>query len=427
METADPRDALVDELVQLRSVVNAAEARSAEIVAELSALDQGHPLGCRSPEQFLSWTAGLSHAPAKALAEVGSRLGELPSLRAAAKDGSLSISQARAIASVARDDADAADFVKLAKNTTCNQLEAACRHARRVRRADEDADTAARRRRRLRTWWSVAGTLRLDGELDAEAGAIVATAIEQAQDLVPSEAAARADSPPAARAADALAVLARAFLGEASGPEAEGSEPVGQLSVHVGLDARVGSGGGDPALADLCRLGWNGVGVSDAMARRLGCDSALQAVIRDGDGNPLALGRARRVVNRRLRRALHARDAYCQAPGCGATQFLAAHHVVHWADGGPTDLDNLVLLCHWHHAMLHDGRFVARVVDGEPVVKYAESERAPRPPPPVDDDLATAASAAGIAPDPHAARSQYDGGSMDYACFDAAFNQPPAG
>ena len=118
MEGDDVRDRLVTELVELRSVANAADARCAEITAELVALDDGHPLECRSPEQFLSWQAGLPHGPAKAFVEVGGRFGELPSLRDASKSGRLSLWQARAIASVARDDEDAAKFVELAAHTT---------------------------------------------------------------------------------------------------------------------------------------------------------------------------------------------------------------------------------------------------------------------------------------------------------------------
>jgi len=69
----------------------------------------------------------------------------------------------------------------------------------------------------------------------------------------------------------------------------------------------------------------------------------------------LAVGRATRLINHHLRLALMRRDGgRCQFPGCFATRNLHAHHIVHWADGGPTELGNLVLVCHFHHHLIHD-------------------------------------------------------------------------
>ncbi len=71
------------------------------------------------------------------------------------------------------------------------------------------------------------------------------------------------------------------------------------------------------------------------------------------DGLPIDVGRTTREIPFRLREALRARDGTCRFPGCAATRHLHAHHVVHWADGGPTDLSNLVLLCGAHHRFIH--------------------------------------------------------------------------
>jgi hypothetical protein len=74
------------------------------------------------------------------------------------------------------------------------------------------------------------------------------------------------------------------------------------------------------------------------------------------DGEVLALGRTRRLVSRAQRRALMIRDSgMCQFPHCHQTRHLKAHHLVPWAQGRPTDLDNLILLCQWHHTAVHDG------------------------------------------------------------------------
>jgi hypothetical protein len=75
----------------------------------------------------------------------------------------------------------------------------------------------------------------------------------------------------------------------------------------------------------------------------------------------LRLGRKTRSVPPALRRALNARDGGCTFPGCTARRFVDAHHVEHWADGGPTDLDNLLLLCRHHHRLVHEGGYTVTI------------------------------------------------------------------
>ena len=79
--------------------------------------------------------------------------------------------------------------------------------------------------------------------------------------------------------------------------------------------------------------------------RRLLCDGAVVGIVDDAGGTPLSIGRRTRTVPVGMRRALKARDRTCRYPGCHHGRWLDAHHVVHWADGGETNLDNLILLC----------------------------------------------------------------------------------
>ena len=105
-------------------------------------------------------------------------------------------------------------------------------------------------------------------------------------------------------------------------------------------------------------------GIEPETARKLSCDTDLLGAIIDSSGNVLALGRTRRLVSRAQRRALMIRDhGICQFTGCHQTHHLQAHHIIHWADGGPTDLDNLVLLCSRHHTVVHEGGMIIRRVD----------------------------------------------------------------
>jgi hypothetical protein len=77
----------------------------------------------------------------------------------------------------------------------------------------------------------------------------------------------------------------------------------------------------------------------------------------DADGEPLNIGRKSRTIPPAIRRALQRRDGGCRFPGCSCNRFVDAHHILHWADGGETGMDNLVLLCRRHHRLVHEGGF----------------------------------------------------------------------
>ena len=94
--------------------------------------------------------------------------------------------------------------------------------------------------------------------------------------------------------------------------------------------------------------------LSEPERRFLMCDAAYEVWF-ERDGQVIGCGRATRQINRRLRRALEHRHPTCAVPGCGATRGLHAHHIRHWEDGGPTELDNLVLVCPYHHRLHHRG------------------------------------------------------------------------
>jgi len=106
---------------------------------------------------------------------------------------------------------------------------------------------------------------------------------------------------------------------------------------------------------ERCELG-GGPSLAPETARRLGCDGSVVRII-ERDGRPLSVGRRKRTIPAALRRALRSRDDGCCFPGCTHRRFLHAHHIQHWARGGPTTLDNLVQLCSFHHRLVHEGGF----------------------------------------------------------------------
>jgi hypothetical protein len=120
-----------------------------------------------------------------------------------------------------------------------------------------------------------------------------------------------------------------------------------------------------------------GDGLSAAAIRRLACDAKIIPLVLGSNSEPLDVGRAERLVNRAIRRALNARDRGCVV--CGAPPIQCdAHHLVHWIDGGETCVTNVVLLCRRHHIDLHAGHWTIQMIDG--VVHVARPTWADPPP-----------------------------------------------
>lgn len=212
----------------------------------------------------------------------------------------------------------------------------------------------AARDRHLTVAEQTGGQLRLSGILDAETAALVRAAID------PLSAPSGPDDTRTAgqRRHDALADVCRLALRTGELPE-QGGDPA-QLVVTTGLDE----------LTRRLRVGALDVGLrlTPETVRRLACDAAILPAVLGGAGQVLDVGRQRRLVNGPLRRALVLRDGGCAFPGCDRPpRWCAAHHIRHWADGGPTSLDNAVLLCGHHHRHLHLGEWAVRLGgDGKP-------------------------------------------------------------
>jgi len=158
---------------------------------------------------------------------------------------------------------------------------------------------------------------------------------------------------------DALLDALRLLLAADTLPDNGGSRP--QLALTVGFDLMTRQLGG----------GWldTGAALSAAEARKLACDAGIFPAVLDGHSVPLDLGRERRLITGALRKALILRDRGCAWPGCDRPpRWCAAHHLIHWSQGGETCLANSVLVCTAHHGMLHhdDGWTVFLGADGHP-------------------------------------------------------------
>jgi hypothetical protein len=164
-----------------------------------------------------------------------------------------------------------------------------------------------------------------------------------------------------------------AALVEVCATDAEGNGSVPVLNVHAELDALTDPEDG----AGVSEMG-RGPVVANETARMLGCDGDIETTI-EQQGKPIGIGRKSRKIAGWLRRQVEARDHHCQFPGDGRTTFLQVHHIQHWADGGRTDLDNLVLVCWWHHWFIHEsGWHITRDLNGNAI--FRKPDWTPHPP-----------------------------------------------
>jgi hypothetical protein len=145
-------------------------------------------------------------------------------------------------------------------------------------------------------------------------------------------------------------MVADAFLGGGSLPPARSGGDRYQVVVHADAATLAGDQPGG-----RCELE-DGSPLAIETVRRLACDASLVQLL-EREGQPLRIGRKTRTIPPALRRALNARDRGCRFPGCGSRRFLDAHHIEHWANGGVTDLENLLSLCGHHHRLLHEGGY----------------------------------------------------------------------
>ncbi|MCH7582140.1 MAG: DUF222 domain-containing protein [Acidobacteria bacterium] len=150
---------------------------------------------------------------------------------------------------------------------------------------------------------------------------------------------------PSQRRHDAMEDLTRSYLEDTKTSDVGGEKP--HLNIHVDLDALQGLAGG------LHETETGQVLTVDAV-RQLACDSSLHRIVLEGESEVLDVGRKTRVIPTALRRAVIARDRHCTHQGCDRpARWCDVHHKIHWADGGETCLENLRLLCRFHHSLTH--------------------------------------------------------------------------
>ena len=362
LRASERLDVLFGELAELTGQRNAIDGRIVEIVAEVDRDGLWPGTGCRSVAALVAWKTGASPNNAGTVAAVAHRLSEFPQCAQGLREGRLSLDQVGVIAERAADGSDE-HYAELASVATVTQLRTALKLAPRPepdpRAVPERSITKTEDEQYCyyRIKLPHVDAAKFDAARQSHLDALVAQYKREHPER--SGAANRAPFP---TAGDAFLSLVQA------GWDADvAARPHGQhttVVVHLDVEKRLGSLHLGPLL-------------TDAERRYLTCDATFEVWF-ERDGQPIGCGRETRQISRRLRRALEHRDRCCVVPGCGATRGLHAHHIQHWENGGMTELDNLVLLCPYHHRLHHRG--VITITGPAADLSVADSAGAPLDP-----------------------------------------------
>ena len=402
-------DRLGDDIAELSVHLDAATAHLLDLIREFDAC-KGWNTGFRSCAHWLSWRVGLDLGAARERVRVARALATLPALAGALRCGELSYSKVRELTRVATPETEQR-LLAVGSAGTAEHVERIVRGWRRVDGKAEASEAILQHKSRaLHVYQAEDGTVTVRGRLAPEVGAFLVKALAAAREALYQQARMRAsdageaevcvaEQPPtmAQQQADALALLTETALPHGIDPGAPGERY--QVVVHVDAavlaDTEPPGQPGQSVLADGAR-------VPAGTSQRLACDASRVVMRHDAAGQPLELGARTRTIPPALRRALLHRDRGCCFPGCGLP-FGQGHHIRHWAQGGPTTLSNLALLCRRHHRAVHEeGYQVERQAGGELQFRRPDGRAIPHVPAP-----------AGVSPHPVAIiRTQNDAAGL---------------
>jgi len=333
-------EGLFEELAELTGQRNAIDGRVVQIVAEIDRDELWGATGARSVAALVAWKTGTSSKNASTIANVAHRLQEFPRCAEGMREGRFSLDQVGVIANRAADGSDE-HYAELAESATVSQL----RTAIKLEPRPDHGPRPEPQRSITKTSDEESSTWRIT--LPHDEAATFDVALQAHQDAVVTEwkrdhgmgDRVSEQTPPFPGAVDGFMSLV-----EAGWDTEVARRPHGQhttVIVHVDVESRIAALHLGPLLSDDER-------------RYLLCDATCEVWF-ERHGQVIGSGRETRQISRRLRRALEHRDRCCVVPGCGATRGLHAHHIRHWEDGGLTELDNLALVCPYHHRLHHRG------------------------------------------------------------------------
>jgi hypothetical protein len=337
------------EMVRVRRDIDERKLYFSQLAAAIAGFDYWED-GCSTAIEWITFECKVTRNDAADSIAVGEQLSRMPESIQAMRADEIGFAHMPVVARTAKAVGDAFDekiLLKKARDCSAGKFYYKAlqyRHSVQPKAyAEEQAEQAQRNRLSMST--AKDGCFFIEGQLDPISGAAVRGALEPL--ARPSGEHDHRDYDQ--RMADALVEIVT-----------HGGQHNVQLQVTSSVETLLGLVGAQGAEMEFS------LPVSSKTVERWACDCSVTRVLMQ-DSVVIDVGRAKRVISGPTKRALYARDGHCVWPGCERPpSWSDAHHLVHWIHGGPTNLDNLALLCHRHHRMVHEDNWqIAKTDDGQ--------------------------------------------------------------
>ena len=343
-------DRVVERVHTLHREIASRQRELLDMLAELESREAWVDDGAYDMPHWTSMHLDVSRWKAERWLGAGRAFAWLPATADAMERGELGIDKVVELARFAEfDDEDA--LVRWAQGLPSGAIRRVgdLRSKERSEQADDEE-----RSRWLRWRYADDGRrFHLDGDLPSAQGAVVAHALERLGEQIPVTPDEESAHFAGARRADALVALCSARL---AGDE---DQDRASVVVHADLDVLYD--------VDANAVLEDGPVIGGSTVQRLLCNARVQTVVEHPDGSVVGLGRMSREPSAWMMRQLHHRDDTCRFPSCDARRFTQAHHIEWWSRGGATDLENLVLVCSFHHKLVHEHGWSIERTDGDMV------------------------------------------------------------
>jgi hypothetical protein len=339
---------LIHQMDAVHEQISASQRILFALICEVDRREAWRDDGAHDMAHWLCIRYGISSWKAYRWIAAAHALEALPRIAQAFTHGDLGIDKVVELARFATPETEAG-LIRWAQGVSCGAI----RHRADLAGRTPVQEVVDAENDRTLTWSYVDEGRRfaLEAELPAAQGAVVARAIERVAESIPAMPGEEDQVFASARRADALVALCSTRIA------ADLDQDRATVVVHAQANGvRTEAGGAEIE---------GGPPIHPAIVERLLCNARVQTVVETESGDVVGLGRMSREPSTWMIRQIRYRDRECRFPGCGARRFTQAHHIRWWRNGGRTDLDNLLLICSFHHKLVHEhGWAVKRHADG---------------------------------------------------------------
>jgi len=336
-----------------------------EVLTEVARLETEQSWKEDGATSMTDWLVGrytLSIGTAREWIMVAQALTEQPEIRRGYAEGRLSWDQLRALVRFTTPDNEA-EWAERAPHMTVAELRAA------NKTVTNSQVVQAHQKRRVEWWFEDHQPLfQMTVHMGDVEGATLATSLTRRANQYDPDPESGVYEEFETRCADALHELASQAIA------ADRDHDRATILIHTDIQTLLNATG-TATIAD-------GPALAHDTLRRLACDARLQLAITDPDHSTVGVGRTTRTIPPWLNRLVRLRDRSCRFPNCRRTRWTQAHHIVHWADGGPTDLNNLITLCGFHHRLIHEHGWTIHGQPGDKITWHRPDGHAFQPKPP---------------------------------------------